>query len=159
MRILVLTAVLALATGLAAAQTAPAEPKNYSIDPWHINVPKPVAKPVTGVTEKIPGSRFSYSLLSVRMLPDERCQDFHKFITLLDDRILITGEITALAKNAQSIPRLLDLAKRDLALCELVPVTRAVVSFFVVRSDRSAAVQHLIRKCTRNRPAGVQEFH
>ena len=31
MRTLLLTAVLALAAGLAAAQTAPAEPKNYSI--------------------------------------------------------------------------------------------------------------------------------
>jgi len=38
--------VLAVAAGLAATQTAPAEPTNYSIDPWHINVPKPVAKPV-----------------------------------------------------------------------------------------------------------------
>jgi len=56
MRILVRTAVLAVAAGLAATQTAPAEPKNYSIDPWHINVPKPVPNPVTGVTEKIPGS-------------------------------------------------------------------------------------------------------
>jgi len=54
MRILVRTAVLALAAGLAAAQTAPAEPKNYSIDPWHINVPKPVANPVTGVTRRFP---------------------------------------------------------------------------------------------------------
>jgi hypothetical protein len=59
MRILVLTAVLALAGNMAAAQTAPAEPKNYSIDPWHLNVPKPVSNPVTGVTEKIPGSGLS----------------------------------------------------------------------------------------------------
>jgi hypothetical protein len=40
----------------APAQNTPAEPKNYSIDPWHINVPRPVADPVTSVTEKIPGS-------------------------------------------------------------------------------------------------------
>ena len=52
MRILVLTAVLALAGSIATAQTGPAEPKNYSTDPWHLNVPKPVANPVTSVTEK-----------------------------------------------------------------------------------------------------------
>jgi hypothetical protein len=67
MRILVRTAVLAVAAGLAAAQTAPAEPKNYSIDPWHINVPKPVANPVTGVTEKIPGSDLSAEIIYVEM--------------------------------------------------------------------------------------------
>jgi dienelactone hydrolase len=67
MRIVVLTAVLALAAGLAAAQTAPAEPKTYSIDPSHINVPKPVANPVTGVTEKIPGSDLSAEIIYVEM--------------------------------------------------------------------------------------------
>jgi dienelactone hydrolase len=67
MRILVLTAVLALAGGAAQAQTTPAEPKNYSIDPWHINVPKPVANPVTSVTEKIPGSDLSADIIYVEM--------------------------------------------------------------------------------------------
>ena len=67
MRTLVLTAVLALAGSVAAAQTAPAEPKNYSIDPWHLNVPKPVANPVTGVTEKIPGSDLSAEIIYVEM--------------------------------------------------------------------------------------------
>jgi len=67
MRILVLTAVLALAGSFAAAQTAPAEPKNYSIDPWHLNVPKPVANPATSVTEKIPGSDLSADIIYVEM--------------------------------------------------------------------------------------------
>jgi len=60
---------LALAGSFAAAQTAPAEPKNYSIDPWHLNVPKPVANPATSVTEKIPGSDLSADIIYVR---DER---------------------------------------------------------------------------------------
>jgi hypothetical protein len=41
---------VAVAAAGAAAQNAPAEPKNYSIDPWHLNVPKPIANPVTSVT-------------------------------------------------------------------------------------------------------------
>jgi hypothetical protein len=57
MKMTVFVALFALAgAAAAAAQNPPAEPKNYGIDPWHINVPKPVADPVTGVTEKIPGS-------------------------------------------------------------------------------------------------------
>jgi dipeptidyl aminopeptidase/acylaminoacyl peptidase len=67
MRTLVLTAVLALAGSVASSQTAPAEPKNYGIDPWHLNVPKPVANPVTGVTEKIPGSDLSAEIIYVEM--------------------------------------------------------------------------------------------
>jgi len=55
------------AVSAAAAQTAPAEPKNYGIDPWHINVPKPVANPVTGVTEKIPGSDLAAEIIYVEM--------------------------------------------------------------------------------------------
>ena len=51
----------------AAAQNAPAEPKNYSIDPWHLNVPKPIANPVTSVTEKIPGSDLSAEIIYVEM--------------------------------------------------------------------------------------------
>src|SRR6185369_10997379 len=55
MKTFVFRILLTLATfgpvSAALAQTAPAEPKNYGIDPWHINVPKPVANPVTSVTE------------------------------------------------------------------------------------------------------------
>ena len=51
----------------AAAQTPPADPNNHSIDPWHINVPKPVANPVTSVTEKIPGSDLSAEIIYVEM--------------------------------------------------------------------------------------------
>ena len=43
----ILFALVTFGAASTAAQTAPAEPKNYSIDPWHINVPKPVANPVT----------------------------------------------------------------------------------------------------------------
>ena len=48
-------------------QAQQADPKNYSIDPWHLNVPKPVANPVTGVTEKIPGSDLTAEIIYVEM--------------------------------------------------------------------------------------------
>src|SRR5262245_66198846 len=71
MKILVHATLFALVTfgaiSAAAAQTAAAEPKNYSIDPWHINVPKPVANPVTSVTEKTPGSDLSAEIMYVEM--------------------------------------------------------------------------------------------
>ena len=48
---------MAIGVGAAAASVAgQSQPKNFSIDPWHINVPKPVANPVTSITERIPGS-------------------------------------------------------------------------------------------------------
>src|SRR5262245_55716101 len=62
-----LTLVTFGAVSAEAAQTAPAEPQNHSIDPWHINVPKPVANPVTSVTEKIPGSDLSAEIIYVEM--------------------------------------------------------------------------------------------
>jgi hypothetical protein len=59
---------LALASvSVAAAQNPPVDPTNRSIDPWHINVPKPVANPVTSVTEKIPGSDLSAEIICVEM--------------------------------------------------------------------------------------------
>jgi hypothetical protein len=71
MKILVNATLFTVATfgavSAAAAQTALAEPKNFSIDPWHIDVPKPVANPVTGVTEKIPGSDLSAEIIYVEM--------------------------------------------------------------------------------------------
>ena len=49
---------MAIGVGAAAASVAgQSQPKNFSIDPWHINVPKPVANPVTSITERIPGRR------------------------------------------------------------------------------------------------------
>src|SRR4029453_7943132 len=53
------------AVSAAAAQTPPADPNNHSIDPWHINVPKPVANPATSVTEKIPGSDLGAEIIYV----------------------------------------------------------------------------------------------
>jgi len=39
---------VAVGVGAAAAGVAAqSQPKNFSIDPWHIHVPKPVAKPGT----------------------------------------------------------------------------------------------------------------
>jgi dipeptidyl aminopeptidase/acylaminoacyl peptidase len=46
---------------------AQTEPKNFSIDPWHIHVPKAVANPVTIVTEKIPGSGLTAEIQFVEM--------------------------------------------------------------------------------------------
>ena len=51
------------AAAVAVVQAQQAEPKNYSIDPWHLNVPKPVANPVTGVTEKTPGSDLTAEII------------------------------------------------------------------------------------------------
>jgi hypothetical protein len=56
-----------VAAAAAVAQAQQAEPKNYSIDPWHLQVPKPIANPVTGVTEKIPGSDLSAEIIYVEM--------------------------------------------------------------------------------------------
>jgi len=66
MKIAVLAALLAVASA-AAAQNPPVDPTNASIDPWHIYVPKPVANPVTGVTEKIPGSDLTAEIIYVEM--------------------------------------------------------------------------------------------
>ena len=58
-----------LTTGLAAAVAAAAlaaqAPKNFSIDPTHINVPKPVANPVATVVERVPGSNLSADIIYV----------------------------------------------------------------------------------------------
>jgi len=43
------------------------DPKNFSIDPWHLNVPKPIANPVTSVVEKIPGSDLAADIIYVEM--------------------------------------------------------------------------------------------
>jgi hypothetical protein len=67
MKMTVFAALFALGSAAAAAQNPPAEPKNFSIDPWHINVPKPVADPVTSVTEKIPGSDLSAEIIYVEI--------------------------------------------------------------------------------------------
>ena len=67
MRILVLTAALSLPCAPAVAQTTQADPNNFSIDPWHLNVPTPVANPVTSVAEKIPGSDLSTNIIYVEM--------------------------------------------------------------------------------------------
>jgi hypothetical protein len=58
----------AVGVGVAAAGVAgQSQQKNFSIDPWHINVPKPVANPVTSVTERIPGSNLSAEIIFVEM--------------------------------------------------------------------------------------------
>jgi dipeptidyl aminopeptidase/acylaminoacyl peptidase len=56
--------IVTLASSSAPAQTPP---KNFSIDPWHINVPKPVANPVATVTEKISGSAVTADIQFVEM--------------------------------------------------------------------------------------------
>lgn len=53
---------------MAAQSPSPAEPKNFSIDPWHIFVPKPVANPVATVVEKIPGSTLTAEIQFVEMV-------------------------------------------------------------------------------------------
>ena len=63
-----------LALALTVVATAPAgaaqtPPKNYSVDPWHIVVPKPVPNPVATVVERIPGSSLSAEIVFVEM-PD-----------------------------------------------------------------------------------------
>ena len=65
---LVLLAILAGVTGaVASAQTAQTDPKNFSIDPWHLNVPKPIANPTTSIVEKVPGSDVAAELIYVEM--------------------------------------------------------------------------------------------
>jgi len=59
---------VAVGVGAAAAVvTAQSQPKNFSIDPWHINVPRPVANPVTTVVERIPDSNLSAEISFVEM--------------------------------------------------------------------------------------------
>ena len=53
-----------LAAAAAAAQT---QPKNYSIDPTHIFVPKPVPNPPAIVAERIPGSNVTADIIFVEM--------------------------------------------------------------------------------------------
>lgn len=57
--------ILALAATTTAAQTAP---RNFSIDPTHIIVPKPVANPVASVVERIPGSSVAAEIIYVEMI-------------------------------------------------------------------------------------------
>jgi dipeptidyl aminopeptidase/acylaminoacyl peptidase len=65
---IVLACVMTLGFAAAAsAQTPPTEPKNYSIDPWHLNLSAPIANPVTSVTEKIPGSDLTAEIIYVEM--------------------------------------------------------------------------------------------
>ena len=61
------TAIAILCAAAAVAAAAQTQPKNFSIDPWHINVPKPVANPVTSITERIPGSNLSAEIIFVEM--------------------------------------------------------------------------------------------
>jgi hypothetical protein len=59
--------IVAVAVGVG-SMAAQSQPKNFSIDPWHINVPKPVTNPVTSVTERIPGSNLSAEIIFVEMV-------------------------------------------------------------------------------------------
>jgi len=56
---------IGLATSAVEAQTAP---RNFSIDPTHIVVPKPVANPVATVVERIPESNLSADIIYVEMI-------------------------------------------------------------------------------------------
>src|SRR5215510_13617073 len=67
MKKLTIPVLVILAGAVVLAQGAQTDPKNLSIDPWHLNVPKPVANPVTGVAEKIPGSDPSAEIIYVEM--------------------------------------------------------------------------------------------
>lgn len=67
MRRLLWLPVLACVFAASAAAGAQAPPKNYSIDPWHIVVPKPVPNPVASVTERIPGSSLAAEIMFVEM--------------------------------------------------------------------------------------------
>lgn len=58
---------VAIGVGAAVSVAGQSQPKNVSIDPWHINVPKPVGNPVTSVTERIPGSNLSAEIIFVEM--------------------------------------------------------------------------------------------
>jgi dienelactone hydrolase len=60
---LAVSAIVLAAPG-AAAQTAP---KNFSIDPTHIVVPKPVPNPPAIVVERIPGSNVTAEIIFVEM--------------------------------------------------------------------------------------------
>ena len=58
-----------LATALAwTGGSTQSEPKNFSIDPWHIFVPEPVSNPVTSVVERIPRSSLSADIIFVEMI-------------------------------------------------------------------------------------------
>ncbi|OFW05435.1 MAG: hypothetical protein A3I61_14570 [Acidobacteria bacterium RIFCSPLOWO2_02_FULL_68_18] len=61
----VLLALCVLTLPPVAAAQAP--PKNYTIDPWHIFVPKPVPNPVTRVVEPIPESNLTAEIVFVEM--------------------------------------------------------------------------------------------
>ena len=67
LRFVVLTILAGIGGAVASAQTAQTDPKNFSIDPWHLNVPKPIANPVTSVVEKIPGSDLAAEIIYVEM--------------------------------------------------------------------------------------------
>lgn len=56
------------AASMSVGAAAQSQPKNFSIDPWHIVVPKPVANPVTSVVERIPGSNLSAEIIYVEMI-------------------------------------------------------------------------------------------
>jgi dipeptidyl aminopeptidase/acylaminoacyl peptidase len=58
---------LVVAAAASAQSTSQGDPKNFSIDPWHIHVPKPVANPATSVVERIPGSNVSAEIIFVEM--------------------------------------------------------------------------------------------
>ena len=62
-----LFAILCAAT-IAAVSFRQTQPKNFSIDPWHINVPQPVPNPVTSVTERIPDSKLLAETIFVEMI-------------------------------------------------------------------------------------------
>lgn len=59
---------LAISVVCVATVAAQQQPKNFSIDPWHINVPKPVPNPVTSVVERIPGSNLSAEIIYVEIV-------------------------------------------------------------------------------------------
>src|SRR5258706_16317217 len=67
LRLVVLTILACVAGAVASAQTAQTDPKNFSIDPWHLNVPKPIANPATSVVEKVPGSDVAAEIVYVEM--------------------------------------------------------------------------------------------
>ena len=67
MRILLACVMVTLTAGVARAQDPQIDPNNKSIDPWHLNVPKRPANPVTTVTEKIPGSALTAQIIYVEM--------------------------------------------------------------------------------------------
>lgn len=52
---------------VAAHAQTPSAPKNFSIDPWHIQVPQPVPDPVARVVETIPGSDITAEIMLVEM--------------------------------------------------------------------------------------------